>query len=82
MQRSAVLLPEPLRPMMARTSPRSTAKLTPSSTLRGPKLFCTSRSDTIGVVGEVFCCMSGRGKKSALPRPMRRSSLWLNSDSG
>src|SRR6476646_9105381 len=39
MQRKAVLLPEPFRPMMATTEPLSTLKDTPSSTRVAPKLF-------------------------------------------
>src|SRR4051812_14078821 len=71
MQRSAVLLPEPERPISASTSPRSTAKETPSSTLSGPKLFWTSRSDTIGSEEGVFCCMSGwREVGPATPHPL------------
>ena len=48
MQRSAVLLPEPLRPMMTATWPRKTSNETPSSTLSAPKLFCTFFSRMIG----------------------------------
>src|SRR5438093_10572812 len=48
MQRKAVLLPEPLWPMTATTSPLSTARLTPLSTCTAPKLLCTCFSSTIG----------------------------------
>src|SRR5690242_12277877 len=48
MQRSIVLLPEPLRPMIATISPGSTASETPFSTSTGPKLLWTSRSSTSG----------------------------------
>src|SRR5579883_1385185 len=41
MQRSRVLLPEPLRPTMAATWPGATSKPTPSSTRRGPNSFTT-----------------------------------------
>ena len=37
MQRSSVLLPEPLLPMMAITSPRSTSRSMPFSTSFAPK---------------------------------------------
>ena len=46
MQRTAVLLPEPLRPMMQTTWPRRTSKLMPFSTSRLPKRLCTSRKAT------------------------------------
>ena len=39
MQRSAVLLPEPLAPMIAIISPRATSNETPSSTWFEPKLL-------------------------------------------
>src|SRR4051812_29342051 len=41
MQRSRVLLPEPLRPTMAATWPRATSKPTPSSTRSAPNSFTT-----------------------------------------
>src|SRR6185437_5557645 len=43
-QRSSVLLPDPLRPMIATISPLLTSKVTPFSTSSGPKLLRTSRS--------------------------------------
>src|SRR5262245_60255558 len=48
MQRNSVLLPEPLGPMMAITSPRPTSTSTPHSARWEPKLFVTPRSRTIG----------------------------------
>src|SRR5690606_37772025 len=39
MQRRNVLLPEPLRPMMAMTSPSATTRLIPRSTTSEPKLL-------------------------------------------
>src|SRR5882724_8786343 len=42
MQRSSVLLPEPLLPMMAITSPGSTSMLMPLRTSLSPKRFFTS----------------------------------------
>src|SRR5690242_7919525 len=47
MQRSRVLLPEPLRPTMAATWPCATSKPTPSSTRRGPNSFTTFSIRTI-----------------------------------
>src|ERR1700754_138864 len=41
MQRSSVLLPEPLRPTMATVWPRVTSRLTPSSTRNGPNSLTT-----------------------------------------
>src|SRR5882757_658831 len=41
MQRSSVLLPEPLRPTTATVWPRATSKPTPSSTRSGPNSFTT-----------------------------------------
>src|SRR5919112_1521386 len=60
MQRRAVLLPEPLRPMRTRTSPRLTSKLTPLSTLSAPKLLCTLERPTTaeGLSVLVILCMS------------------------
>src|SRR5689334_3347834 len=49
MQRSRVLLPEPERPMIATTSPRSTSTDTPFRTSVGPKLFRTSTMSTSGM---------------------------------
>src|SRR3954463_10740729 len=46
MQRSKVLLPEPLRPTMATVWPRSTSKPTPSSTRNGPNSLITSWTRT------------------------------------
>src|SRR3954470_5966071 len=46
MQRSSVLLPEPLRPTMATICPWRTSSETPSSTFNGPKNFVTSRTCT------------------------------------
>src|SRR3979411_2196176 len=46
MQRSSVLLPEPLRPTMATICPWRTSSETPSSTFSGPKNFVTSRTCT------------------------------------
>ena len=49
MQRSAVLLPEPLRPMMAITSPRSTSKLDAVEHLeRAEALVHVARATTTG----------------------------------
>src|SRR5690606_36153134 len=39
MQRRNVLLPEPLRPIMAMTSPSATSRLIPRRTSSGPKLL-------------------------------------------
>src|SRR6266568_5638876 len=49
MQRSSVLLPEPLRPMMATTCPASTLSDTPLRTSTGPKRLCTSSMTTAGM---------------------------------
>src|SRR5882757_1180512 len=49
MQRSSVLLPEPLRPMMATTCPVSTLSDTPFRTSTGPKRLCTSSMTTAGM---------------------------------
>src|SRR5882757_1889123 len=49
MQRSSVLLPEPLRPMMATTCPASTLSDTPFRTSTGPKRLCTSSMTTAGM---------------------------------
>src|SRR5579872_2673614 len=51
MQRSSVLLPEPLRPTMAATWPRATSKPTPSSTRKGPNSFTTLLIWTIASLG-------------------------------
>src|SRR5688572_19262877 len=48
MQRSAVLFPEPLRPMMATTDPGRTWNVTPSSTLTVPKRLQTDWTSTMG----------------------------------
>src|SRR5580704_3312464 len=48
MQRSKVLLPEPLRPTTATVWPRATSKPTPSSTRSGPKSFTTFSMRTMG----------------------------------
>src|SRR5471032_143014 len=50
MQRSAVLLPEPLWPMMATTCPRVTENDTPLSTCSLPKCLWTSLSSTTGCI--------------------------------
>src|SRR6478609_6689206 len=57
MQRSAVLLPDPLRPITASTSPRSTVKSTPSSTFSLPKLLCTFLSETTGELVGSACIL-------------------------
>src|ERR1700682_255914 len=44
MQFSSVVLPAPFGPMMPKTSPCSTAKVTPVRALTPPKLLLTSRS--------------------------------------
>src|SRR5688500_14779964 len=46
MQRSAVLLPDPLRPISATTCPFSTLSEIPCSTLSVPKLLWTSSTST------------------------------------
>src|ERR1700738_4043373 len=46
MQRSSVLLPEPLRPTIATVWPRTTSKPTPSSTRSGPNSLTTSATRT------------------------------------
>src|SRR5947207_12146756 len=48
-QRSSVLLPEPLRPMMATTSPASTASETPLSTSWAPNRLETSLNAKSGI---------------------------------
>ena len=50
MQRSTVLFPDPLRPMITATSPRATLSDTPANTGSAPKLLCTSRNATTGPV--------------------------------
>ena len=47
MQRSSVLLPEPLLPMMAITSPRLTSRSTPFSTSFVPKRLRRPRISTM-----------------------------------
>src|SRR3972149_3470511 len=47
MQRSNVLLPEPLGPMRPSTSPLATWRLTPRSTLSDPNRLCTSRASSM-----------------------------------
>ena len=49
MQRSSVLLPEPLRPTMATVWPRATSKPTPSSTRSGPNSFTTFSMRTMAL---------------------------------
>src|SRR6185312_12377670 len=51
MQRSSVLLPDPLRPTMAATWPGATSKPTPSSTRKGPNSFTTFSIWTMGALG-------------------------------
>ena len=48
MQRSSVLLPEPLAPIMLTTLPRWTSNDTPFSTSRSPKRLCTSTTRIMG----------------------------------
>src|SRR5215217_6617794 len=48
MQRSIVVLPEPLGPMLQTTSPVWTSRSTPRSTCSLPKYFCTWAIRTIG----------------------------------
>src|SRR5258708_33745801 len=57
MQRSSVLLPEPLRPTIATICPSRTSSETPSSTFSGPKNFVTSRTCTTipGDCAPLFC---------------------------
>ncbi len=78
MQRSAVLLPEPLRPMIAVTSPRPTSNDTPSSTFSGPKLLRTSRRLT--TVLPAAAAMAARARLSR--KPPRRSSRRLQREIG
>ena len=54
MQRSNVLLPEPLAPIMLTTIPRSTSKDTPRRTSSGPNLLCTSTTRIVGLSRFVF----------------------------
>src|SRR5438105_13281127 len=44
MQRSNVLLPDPLEPTIAMRSPRCTSSVTPRSTCSSPKRLCRSRT--------------------------------------
>ena len=71
MQRSAVLLPEPLRPMTARISPRSTSKRDAVEHLERPKLLCTCvrRRRCSGICSESCACQavsSSCGRAAAL----------------
>src|SRR5689334_5727905 len=54
MQRSAVLLPEPLRPMIATTEPRRTWNDTPSRTSTVPKRLRTAATSTMGDIESPF----------------------------
>src|SRR5688572_31731182 len=54
MQRRAVLLPEPLRPMIATTDPGRTWNDTPSSTLTVPKRLHTASTSTMGDIKRPF----------------------------
>src|SRR5215831_7814944 len=48
MQRSSVVLPEPLGPITTTTSPEATDNETPRSTSSAPKLLETSATSSIG----------------------------------
>ena len=61
MQRSSVLLPEPLRPMMATTWPRATSKPTPSSTRSGPNSLTTFSMRTMALIGRHGLSFPARG---------------------
>src|ERR1700754_957187 len=76
MQRSSVLLPEPLRPMIATIWPCLTSSETPSSTFIGPKYLVTSRTCTISpvagapppFVAALFCDMQSPFENAARDR--------------
>src|SRR5687768_6265520 len=68
MQRSNVLLPEPLAPIMLTTIPRSTSKDTPRRTSSGPNLLCTSTTRIVGLSRFVFMgSLGARGMDNASP---------------
>src|SRR4051812_41137206 len=49
MQLSTLVFPAPFGPISARSSPRSSAKETPSSTFSPPKARCSSRSSSSAI---------------------------------
>src|SRR6185436_8241823 len=56
MQRSSVLLPDPLRPTMATVWPRATSRLTPSRTRNVPNSFTTPVTcTTVALVAGAAC---------------------------
>src|SRR6476661_4186815 len=87
MSRNSVLLPDPLGPTMATTSPSATSKLTPSTTSRwspvvvvNPRLTASSRISA-SCASRICASTSGRGERQAgasaqklstrLPSPIR-----------
>src|SRR5476649_2228547 len=53
MQRSIVLLPEPLEPMIEMTSPSAASNEMPFSTSSAPKLLCRSRIVSAGMAASI-----------------------------
>src|SRR5450830_1306350 len=64
-QRSSVLLPEPLRPMIAIIWPFCTSSETPLRTLTGPKLLCRSLMLTIADIQFPFKVLAHRRQRIA-----------------
>ena len=61
MQRRKVLLPEPLEPSMAITSPSLAVSDTPFRTSSGLKLLCTSSQTSAGWAASVTAAASATG---------------------
>src|SRR5882724_10080170 len=87
MQRSSVLLPDPLEPIIAMTSPSLAASEIPFSTSRSPNRLCRSLTTRAGIAGPIaldwlviflrspdrrfFAALSGVAKPKALFHPGR-----------
>ena len=79
-QRSNVVLPEPLGPMMHTLSPRSTRKSTPCNTSAPPKLLCRPRTSSNGVADPSAWNAFNRNHLPRAADPRRR--LWPARRSG
>src|SRR6476619_4758326 len=66
MQRSNVVFPEPLGPMIDTRSPALTSRLIPFSTARLPKLFCRPTMRTRGFIG-IANGREGTGRERPAP---------------
>ena len=83
MQRSAVLLPEPLRPMIAGTSPRPTSNDDAVQHLqRAEALVHVAQRHDRRSVADAFIAACQAGARLDLPAPHAPLQLRLNSDSG